>query len=267
MAGPGKVVIDPNSDPEMPETLYVVSPDGVGIACIDGPMMKAKSKFGGCSTIQVRRALRAMTADPDVLAILISIDSPGGTVAGTAELGDEVAAADKLKPVCAHISDCGASAAYWVASRARTISANAAALVGSIGTVGVLEDSSAQAKAEGVVVHVLSTGPHKGVGIDGSEITPEHIASYQGLIDQMGEQFFSTVKKGRGLTDAQMRKATTGEVWMAADAKEMGLIDGVESMDDAVLAAAKMGRAVKRERRAGATAMAMAEISIAEAEA
>jgi len=139
-AEPGRVV---ERAGDLVFLLYERIAEGIAVIPLAGPLMKIDSKFGSTNTVRVRRALRAALADPDVRGILLHIDdSPGGTMAGTADLAAAVAAANLEKPVWAQIDDMGASAAYWVAAQARRIVANATAELGSIGVVAVLEDSS-----------------------------------------------------------------------------------------------------------------------------
>ena len=166
-----------------PPLSYFVTSEGVGILPLHGPSMKARSKYGGYSTVDARRQLRAMAADERVGAILLHIDSPGGHVAGTKELADDVAAVGQTKPVHAYIEDTGASAAYWVASQARTVAANAMAMVGSLGTFTVLYDLSRMAEMEGVQVHVVSTGERKGAAVPGTPVTDGDLAEAQRLVD------------------------------------------------------------------------------------
>jgi len=106
----------------------------VALIELSGPLMKHQSSLGGTSTIDARRQVREATAAERIRAILLAIESPGGTIAGTAELADEVSKAATIKPVHAFIEDLGASAAYWVASQASWITVNASGLVGSIGS-------------------------------------------------------------------------------------------------------------------------------------
>ncbi len=179
-----------------PPLSYVVTAEGVGVLPLHGPSMKARSKYGGYSTVDARRQLRAMAADERVGAILLHIDSPGGHVAGTKELADDVAAVDQTKPVHAYIEDAGASAAYWVASQARTIAANAMAMVGSLGTFTVLYDLSKAAEMEGVQVHVVSTGERKGAAAPGTPVTDEDVAEAQRLVDGF-DAFFRAARPRR----------------------------------------------------------------------
>lgn len=220
---------------------YVVTEGGVAIVELLGPLMKARSKFGGTSTVGVQRALRAALADQAVSAIMLHIESPGGSVAGTPELADAVAAADKVKPVHAFIEDLGASAAVWVGFQARRVTANAAAQVGSIGAFCVLEDVSKMYEAAGVKVHVLATGPEKGVGVPGTPLTDAAQAPFREYVNHAGAMFFEAVRKGRSLTEKRLDAVVSGRTWPAPAALELHLLDAVEAWPAALEAAAAAG--------------------------
>jgi len=230
-----------------PPLAYAVTPEGVGVLPLHGPSMKARSKFGGYSTVDARRQLRAMAGDDRVGAILLHIDSPGGHVAGTKELADEVAAVDAVKPVHAYLEDSGASAAYWVASQARTIASNAMAMVGSLGTFTVLHDFSKAAELEGVRVHVVSTGERKGAAAPGTPVTDGDLVEAQRLVDGFDAFFRAAVRDGRALGANDASAIWTGSVWLAGEAKGLGLVDRVETLDTAVerLTAPLRSRAAK----------------------
>ena len=225
----------------------------VAVVRLAGTLMKATSSMdASTSTVQARRDLRKAAADPEVSAILLAIDSPGGTVAGTADLGADVRAAAKQKPVWAFCDDLCASAAYWVASQADRVYANAGtALVGSIGTVAVVYDLSAAAEKEGVKTLVFNTGPIKGAGTPGTVVNEEHRAYFQGLVNDAQQSFDAAVRKGRGLTEKQLADARTGGVFPAAEALRMGLIDGIKSYDAVVTELAQeAGRQQRADSRA-----------------
>ena len=225
--------------------------DGLATISIDGPMMKADSKFGGVNTIRVRRAIREAASDESVKAILLHVDSPGGTVAGTEELAADVRAADGVKPVFAHIDDFGASAAFWVASQARRLTANATAEIGSIGTIAVIEDSSAAAEMEGITVHVISTGAFKGLGAPGAPVTPEHLAYLTERVEALNEHFLKGVQAGRKMSMSQVRAVADGRVHIASAARSLGLIDAVGSLDEV---RSKILGSIKPRRRSSAVA-------------
>ncbi len=226
---------------------YAQIGDNIALIRIVGQMQKGSSKFGGTSTIRVRRALRQALAKPDVKGIMLSIDTPGGTAAGTLELADDVAAAQARKPVHAYIEDLGASAAYWVASQAGRLSANRPGEIGSIGTFGVIEDLTDAAEQMGIKVHLISTGPYKGMGYPGTPVTEEHLAYVQELVEDINETFLQSVKRGRGVPIATVHKWADGRTWVGKKALDKGMIDAVEPFDEAVKA---LRRAVA-ERRSG----------------
>ncbi len=245
------MVLDPQ-DPEGATVLYGIAPGGVAVIELTGALMKTQSKYGGTSTVDARRAMRHAADNPDVAAVMLAIDSPGGTTAGTQQLADEVRATDAKKPTFAHIEDLGASAAYWAASQARRVTANASALVGSLGTFAVIEDTSQQAALEGVQVHVISTGPFKGAGVNGAPISSAYLAEAQRMVDSLNALFLTSVSSGRRKSPEATAALFDGRVHIAADALGLGLIDAVTSWDRALADAAlsvAAGYAAANQRR------------------
>lgn len=209
----------------------------VAVISLTGKLMKQRASMGGgTSTVEARRDIRAAARDPDVSAILLRIDSPGGTAAGTKELADDIAAAAAKKPVHTYIEDMAASAAYWAASRSTMITANATAIVGSIGTYGVVHDMSGAAAMQGVKVHVIRAGEHKGVGTPGTEITADHLADMQRLVDQLNDHFLEGVAAGRGMNMDAVKALADGRAYLAADALKLGLIDSIGTFEQALAA-------------------------------
>jgi len=219
---------------------YQPAGDGVAVINLSGPMQKYVSSLsGGTSTVAVRRALRTAVRDETVRSILLRIDSPGGTVSGTRDLADDVAAAAAEKPVHAYIEDLGASAAYWVASQATKVYANPTAMVGSIGTFAVIYDFSAQASMIGVKVHVLRAGDFKGAGQPGTEVTAEQLAEWQRIVNELNEHFIRGVSAGRKLSLGATRALADGRVHIGQAAADLNLIDGVQTFDATLLALSK----------------------------
>lgn len=213
----------------------VTRSDGIAEIRLAGTLMKHVTSLDeGTSTVLARRQIRAAAADDLVRGILLVIDSPGGTVAGTAELAAEIRSARTRKPVHAHIEDLGASAAYLVASQADRLTATASAIVGGIGVFSVVHDLSRMAENSGIKVHVVRFGEFKGAGTPGTPITDEQLGEWQRVVDQFGEDFIATVAMGRGLTVDDVRKLADGRVWKGQDAKKRRLVDAIESYDLAV---------------------------------
>jgi signal peptide peptidase SppA len=241
-----------------------INDGNIAIVAIHGPMMKSvPSAEEGTSTVLARRKIRDAAADSNVSAILLHIDSPGGTVAGTGELAADVANAAKRKPVYAYIDDLGASAAYWVASQATKVYANPTAMVGSIGVYGVVHDLSARATMLGIKVHVIKAGAMKGAGVPGTEVSAELLAELQGRINTFNDFFIRGVASGRGLSLESVRALADGRVHIAGEALRLKLIDGVQALDEtkSQLAAAATKRIPKMEANHAAAVIATAQSS------
>ncbi len=146
--------------------------NGIGIVEVDGFMAKDIHPFFGANTKLISSTLSSLARNKSVKSILLKVDSPGGDARGTFELNNLIKQVDEIKPVFSFIEDTGASAAFWVASAARGVFANAMAEVGSIGTFTVLVDDSEMFEKLGVKFITISSGEFKGLGADG-KVTKE----------------------------------------------------------------------------------------------
>lgn len=239
-----------------------VGRDGVAVLEIRGPVTKYGSSLSEAgSTLRMRQLVREYAADRKVKSLMLLVDSPGGTVCGTPDLADAIAKFGK--PTAAYIEDCGCSAAYWIAAQCDKVYCNAAASVGSIGVYSVLVDSSAQADALGLKVHVLSTGPLKGAGVEGTVITDEQLADAQRNVDSINRLFTAAVVAGRGMSEDQVASVATGQVWIGDEAVRLGLVDGIatasqvrrdllDAVNAAPLGASKMAKKFGKKNAAAA---------------
>ena len=209
--------------------------DGTAVIPITGPMTKAGSaKFGESSTLTTRRAIRNAARDNDVERIMLYIDSPGGHFAGTNELAQDFRDAGQIKPTMAHIEDMGASAAYYVGSQAHLININPTGETGSIGTIGAVMDRSKEYEMMGRKVHVFSTGPYKGMGVPGTQVTKEMAAIWQSEVDRANGFFLDAVTAGRDgiMSRKQVEAVADGRTYGADEALNLGLVDQVSFFDD-----------------------------------
>lgn len=185
----------------------------------------------------IRRMVQAAVDDPLVTEIEMRITSPGGMVAGGMEAAQAIRAADAIKPVTAVVEDLCASGAYWLATSARRIEANANAEVGSIGVYTYYLDWTGFDDKMGVKTIVVRSGEHKGMGLDA--ITDTQIAAVKEVIDQMAGHFIDQVAAGRRVARQQAAEWATGRVWLAPAAMQMGLIDAVTAPQQAAPPAGK----------------------------
>lgn len=188
---------------------------------------------GGISAERIGLMMRQAYADPAVTAIVLDINSPGGTVAGMPELADELLASRGRKPVVAVANALMASAAYWIAAAAADeIVTTPSGFVGSIGVFSALFDESKKFEQEGVTVHLLKAGKYKAEGFPGLPVTAEAKAHMQGLIDESYASFTRAVAKGRGVPVASVRDGYgEGRALSAKSALEAGLVDRIETLD------------------------------------
>jgi signal peptide peptidase SppA len=215
---------------------------GVAMIELRGTMTKyAQSLSGYPGSVAIQRRVRLAAADKDVSSILLVIDSPGGTVAGTGDLADAVAAAGAKKPIVAYGEDLMASAAYEVGSQAQRIVINNDAVVGSIGTYAVLYDWSSLFAREGIKPVVIRAGKFKGAGTQGTEITAEQVAEFQRTIEAINREFLGRVARGRKLSMARVQELATGGVEVGRDAVAAGLADEIGTLEAAMKLARKMG--------------------------
>lgn len=201
---------------------------------IEGVLMHAGpwwAKMDGDATdyLDIRAALDEAAQDPGVREVLLAINSPGGDAVGLAETVAAVARVRAAgKSTRSHISGMGTSAAYFVASATDEITAEPDALVGSIGTMTVLRDTTGLQDKIGIRLELVSSGPDKGSGADG-KVTPEYRAQAQRRVDAFAAVFRAQVAAGRKMTAEQVAAVSTGDYWLASDAKAKGLVDAVGS--------------------------------------
>lgn len=241
---------------------YQLTAGGTALITIAGPITKYQtsfqSMFGGSSTVATRNALRQAVRDPNVKGILLIADSPGGTTAGVQELAADVRAAGRRKAVHAYVDDLAASAAVWAISGASRITANEGAEIGSIGCYMVVVDTSGFYTQEGVKVHVVSSAPpYKGAGVDGAEVNEEQLAEWKRMVDGIAGLFTAEFAKGRRMPIGKARELADGRMHLASAALELGLIDGIGSLDEAIRALEKTK--MKDPKEAAETAARMGD--------
>lgn len=229
----------------------------IGVVEVEGALTKRGSSLGSGadSLLMVGRAVTAMASSSDIDAIVMVIDSPGGTVAGTQEVAQRIAKARQAKPVIAWVRDLTASAAYWLASQCDAIYCNVAtAMVGSIGTYIGLYDLSKWADMQGIEALVIRArdekeGNVKGTGFPGAKVTDQQRAYLQNIVERCQDEFSGGVASGRGLKLSRVEELAIGAVWQANDPDGSDLTDGIAEWDEVLEKAAQMASAPAGERR------------------
>ena len=214
----------------------------IALIRIEGVISGTSGSYGGGTTPEyVLDQISDALDDDAVKAIVLRIDSPGGTVAASQEITLAVRRAAEVKPVVASIGDIGASGAYMVASQCTEIVASPGSAVGSIGVIMEVLNLEGLLEKLGVEFTVLTKGEFKDVGSSYREMTEAEAAMLEGTITRAYDQFIADVALGRGMTEADVRELATGWVWLGEEALELGLVDRLGNYDDAIDAAAELG--------------------------
>jgi signal peptide peptidase SppA len=216
-------------------------------------MMSAAS--GGTSIEQFTSGFRSALADPQVGAIVLDVDSPGGSVQGVAELADEIHRGGRQKQIIAVANSMSASAAYWIGSAANELVVTPSGEVGSIGVLAAHQDVSEAQEKIGVKTSLVSAGKYKTEGNPFEPLTDEARAYIQARVDEHYGMFLKSVATQRKVSLDTVRDGFgQGRMVGAKAAVKLGMADSIGTLDETIARLSKgekprrMGREA-RERR------------------
>lgn len=178
--------------------------------------------------------------DVNIKAIVVRIDSPGGTVGSSQEIYDEIKATDKVKPVVASMASVAASGGYYVALGARQIMANPGTLTGSIGVILKFANMEEIFDKIGYKSEVIKSGKLKDIGSASRDMTQEERDLLQSLIDNVHSQFITAVSHGRRLPMEDVVRLADGRIYSGEQALQLGLLDALGNFTEAANLAAKL---------------------------
>src|SRR5215510_7326212 len=180
--------------------------------------------------------------DPTIRAIVVRIQSPGGVVGPTQEIYDTILRIrNQGKPVVASMGSVAASGGYYLAAAATRIVANPGTLTGSIGVIMQLAQIEGLLQKVGVHYEVIKSGKFKDSGSFARPMTPEERAVLQAVLDDMHDQFVSAIADGRRLAKERVKTLSDGRVYSGRMAKDLGLVDALGGLDEAIRLAAELG--------------------------
>lgn len=189
---------------------------------------------------QVIEQLHDFRDNNSIKALVLRIDSPGGGVAPSQEIHDEVKAVDALKPVVVSMGSVAASGGYYIAAPARKILANPGTIVGSIGVIMKFTNFQELLDKIGLNSVVVKSGEYKDIGSPTRDMTAAEREIIQNLIDDVHSQFVASVAEGRNIDEAIVRSIADGRVFSGRRAMELGLVDGMGSLEAAIRQAAEL---------------------------
>jgi len=201
-----------------------------------------KNKQGLVSRIVSQ--LKKAEKDKNIKAVLFEIDSPGGSVTASDMLYHEIMEFKKKTGAVIVVSmmNSAASGAYYISLPADMITAHPTSITGSIGVIYMRPVIRGFMEKIGADLNVTKTGREKDMGSIFRESTQEEDKIIQDIVDQLGKRFFDLVKKHRNLSAETMEKISTARVWLADEARELGLIDNIGYLTDAVKSARTLAK-------------------------
>ncbi|HMQ72799.1 MAG TPA: S49 family peptidase [Rubrivivax sp.] len=236
--------------------------NGVAVLPLQGVLAPKANLFtqvsGGTSAQMLARDLRQAAADPSVRAIVLDVDSPGGSVYGVPELAAAVREVAAVKPTVAHTDAVMASAAYWVGSAANAVyAAGPTVSVGSIGIYARLSWSPADPNAM-----EITRGRYKRLALNGERPDADAIAYAEAQLDELYRVFVDAVAANRGASaDDVLTRMADGRTFVGRQAAEAGLVDGFATLGELVAQLGADPRAFAARRRARFGARALADIA------
>lgn len=200
---------------------------------VDG---ESRSQVGGNT---VARLLRQARLDNDVKAVVLRVNSPGGSATASEVIQRETRLLNKNKPVVVSMGTVAASGGYWISTYGKRIFAEPATLTGSIGVFGMLPNIEKLSQTIGVNSDVVKTGKYADLNNWWRARGPEELDVIQQEVNFIYDAFISKVSEGRKLPAEKVREIAQGRVWSGVEAKNLGLVDELGGLEEAIAYAGK----------------------------
>ena len=205
--------------------------DKVALIRVEGPIIDSKDTVD---------QIKDFVKDPSTKAIVLRIDSPGGAVAPSQEIYEEVRKAITKKKIVVSMGSVAASGGYYIASPASRIFANPGTLTGSIGVIMEIPNFQGLMNKLGIKTEVVKAGRHKDIASIFRGMKKEDREILQGVLDNVHDQFITAVADGRKMLREDVKKIADGRVFTGEQALKAGLVDELGDLEDAVKAAGKL---------------------------
>jgi protease-4 len=186
----------------------------------------------------VRGLLEHAEADGSIKGVVLRIESPGGAIAASQEIGDMIKSFDEEKPIIVSMGDQATSGGYYISAHADMIVAQPGTITGSIGVIFQHIDVDGLLDKLGIEIETITGGEHKDMFV--TPLTPERRDLIRRITDEAHDQFIQTVAEGRGLDPSKVRELATGELFIGTQAYDLGLVDRLGGRQVAIEAAAEL---------------------------
>lgn len=207
---------------------------GIAVVVADGEIVDGSS-LEGIGGDDLARELRAAREDEDVRAVVLRVDSPGGSATASDVIRSEILALRAAgKPVVVSMGSLAASGGYWISADGDHILAQPETLTGSIGVFGLLPSFQTLAERHGLRTQTVRTSPLAGIQSTWQRKDPAQLALVQAIVDDIYTRFIDLVAAGRDMPREQVEEVAQGRVWTGAQALELGLVDELGGLERAI---------------------------------
>ncbi|MAR39258.1 MAG: signal peptide peptidase SppA [Flavobacteriales bacterium] len=217
-----------------------ISENKIAIIYATGGINTGEGSYNTIGSETTVKAIRKAAEDDKVKAIVFRINSPGGSALASDIILREINLAKQKKKVVVSMGNYAASGGYYIACTADKIFANSTTLTGSIGVFGLLPNSKLLNDKLGIYIDTVNTHKYSDVGRGNRRLTNYEVDVIQKSVEDIYDVFISHVSGGRGLTKEEVDEIGQGRVWSGIDAKEIGLVDEIGGLEDAIVTAAKL---------------------------
>ncbi len=191
---------------------------------------------------RLAKELRDLRLDDSVKAVVLRVNSPGGSATASDVIRREVELTREVKPVVVSMGNVAASGGYWISTYGSRIFAEANTITGSIGVFGVLLNVQQLANKNGITWDVVKTNPLADLDTIARPKTPAELARIQSIVDRIYEEFLTIVSDSRNLPKDRVQEIAQGRVWSGQEAKKIGLVDEIGGLNQAIAAAAEIAK-------------------------
>ena len=211
----------------------------IAVVYAEGDIVTGQGGAGSVGGDRLAKQLRQIRQDNDVKAVVLRVNSPGGSVTASEVIQREVVLTRKAKPLVVSMGSVAASGGYWISTYSDRIFAEPNTITGSIGVFGIQPNFQAIANANGITWDVVKTGRYADSQTTTRPKNPQELAILQKSVDQIYDQFLTKVADSRKLTKTRVAEIAQGRVWSGTKAKQIGLVDELGGIEAAIQDAAK----------------------------
>jgi protease-4 len=214
----------------------------IAVVYAEGDIVDGEGYPGQVGGDRLARDLRFLRNDPNVAAIVLRVNSPGGSALASEVIQREMRKAREAKPVVVSMGSLAASGGYWISAYGDRIFAEPTTITGSIGVFGLFFNVQDLANEHGITFDGVKTSPYADLFTVSRPKSDEEMALVQQYTDFLYDAFIQKVSEGRNLSPEQVQRIAQGRVWSGEDALEIGLVDQIGGLGDAIrYAAAQAG--------------------------